>query len=91
EICAAGRPSVLVPLSIAQGHQLDNARMLEETGGARVLPSSDFSAERLAELVGELLADGARLSQMATAARSLAKPRAVQEIADRLEELGGRG
>lgn len=91
EICAAGRPSVLVPLSIAQGHQMDNARMLEEAGGARVLPSSDFSAERLAALIAELLADGERLSQMAAAARSLAKPRAVAEIADRLEELGGRG
>ncbi|HSK80633.1 MAG TPA: undecaprenyldiphospho-muramoylpentapeptide beta-N-acetylglucosaminyltransferase [Thermoanaerobaculia bacterium] len=91
EICAAGRPSVLVPLSIAQGHQIDNARMLEEAGGAQVLPSSDFSAERLAALVGDLLADGARLSSMAAGARSLAKPRAVAEIAGRLEEFGGRG
>lgn len=91
EICAAGRPSVLVPLSIAQGHQIDNARMLAEAGGAQVIPSSEFSAERLASLVGDLLADGAGLARMGAAARSLARPRAVAEIADRLEEAGGRG
>jgi UDP-N-acetylglucosamine--N-acetylmuramyl-(pentapeptide) pyrophosphoryl-undecaprenol N-acetylglucosamine transferase len=89
EICAAGRPSVLVPLSIAQGHQVDNARLLLAAGGAEMIRSDQFSAERLAEVVSGLLDGGARLAEMARSARSLARPRAVAEIADHLEELGG--
>jgi UDP-N-acetylglucosamine--N-acetylmuramyl-(pentapeptide) pyrophosphoryl-undecaprenol N-acetylglucosamine transferase len=91
EICAAGRPSVLVPLAIAEGHQMDNARLLADAGGAEVLPSDEFTGERLAGTVLGLLADGGRLGRMGRAARSLARPRAVADIADRLEEVGGRG
>src|SRR4028118_2159180 len=36
EICAAGRASLLVPLAIAQGHQVDNARVLADAGAAEM-------------------------------------------------------
>src|SRR5262245_16631717 len=91
EICAAGRPSVLVPLAIAKGHQVDNARLLAEAGGAEMIRSDHFTAERAAERLAALLADGGRLAAMGRAARALARPRAVPEIADRLAELGGIG
>ncbi len=91
EICAAGRASLLVPLAIAQAHQVDNARLLVEAGGAEMIRSDEFSAAKLAARLEELLAAGARdrLSAMGRAARSLARPRAVADIADRVEELGG--
>ncbi len=89
EICAAGRASLLVPLAIAQAHQVDNARLLVDAGGAEMIRSDEFSAEKLAVRLEELLADGARLAAMGRAARSLARPRAVADIADRVEELGG--
>ncbi|HEY0514924.1 MAG TPA: undecaprenyldiphospho-muramoylpentapeptide beta-N-acetylglucosaminyltransferase [Thermoanaerobaculia bacterium] len=88
EICAAGRASLLVPLAIAKGHQVDNARLLAEAGAADMIPSNELSAERLADRLGELLADGARLALMGRAARGLARPRAAADIADRVEELG---
>ena len=89
EICAAGRASLLVPLAIAQGHQVDNARLLADAGGAEMIRSDEFSAEKLAGRLEALLADRARLAAMGRAARSLARPRAVADIADRVEELGG--
>src|SRR3954471_7630701 len=89
EICAAGRPSVLVPLAIAKAHQMDNARLLVEAGGAVVIPSDQFSAERLAEQIAGLLSVGPALEAMGRAARSLARPRAAADIADHLEEIGG--
>lgn len=89
EICAAGRPSVLVPLAIAQGHQVDNARVLVAAGAAEMLTSDELDAEALAARLAELLADPERLAGMAEAARSLANPDAVAEIADRLEDLAG--
>ena len=87
EICAAGRPSLLLPLSIAQGHQVENARLLEQAGAAELLLSDQM--DRLADRLLELLQAPATLQRMAHAARSLAKPRAVTEIADRMESLGG--
>jgi UDP-N-acetylglucosamine--N-acetylmuramyl-(pentapeptide) pyrophosphoryl-undecaprenol N-acetylglucosamine transferase len=91
EICAAGRPSVLVPLGIAQGHQMDNARLLAEAGGAELIPPTQFSPEILAGRVAGLLADRPRLAAMARAARSLSRPRAAADIADHLAEIAGGG
>ncbi len=89
EICAAGRPSLLLPLVIAKAHQVDNARVLADAGAAELLTPEESPSERLADLAGGLLADGGRLAAMGRAARSLARPRAVASIADHLEVLGG--
>ncbi|HEX3553330.1 MAG TPA: undecaprenyldiphospho-muramoylpentapeptide beta-N-acetylglucosaminyltransferase [Thermoanaerobaculia bacterium] len=91
EICAAGRPSVLVPLAIAKAHQMDNARLVVDAGGAEVIPSDRFSADWLAERVAELLSDLPRLAAMGRAARSLARPRAAADIADHLAEIAELG
>jgi UDP-N-acetylglucosamine--N-acetylmuramyl-(pentapeptide) pyrophosphoryl-undecaprenol N-acetylglucosamine transferase len=89
EICAAGRASLLVPLAIAQGHQVDNARVLADAGAAEMVTSGELTPERLADRLLELLDDLPRLARMGQAARSLAHPRAVAEIADHIERLGG--
>lgn len=89
EICAAGRASLLVPLSIAQGHQVDNARALADSGAAEMILSGELTAETLAERLLALLGDLPRLARMGQAARQRAHPRAAADIADRLEELGG--
>lgn len=86
EICAAGRASVLLPLSIAQAHQVDNARLLAEAGAAEMLLADEL--DKLADRLLALLAAPATLQKMGRAARLLAKPRAVTEIADRMELLG---
>lgn len=91
EICAAGRPSLLVPLAIAQGHQVENARVLAAAGAAEIVAAEDLAAGRLAARLRALLGDGGRLRDMAQAARDLAHPAAVEEIADRIEDLGGVG
>lgn len=89
EICAAGRPSLLVPLTLAGGHQMTNARRLEARGAAEVLPP-DAGAEALAAVLVRLLSDRAGLEAMAGAARELSRPDAAGAIADRVEHLGGR-
>lgn len=89
EICAAGRPSVLVPLAIAQAHQVDNARVLVDVGAAEMVLSSELEPELLATRLAELLEAPERLIAMAEEARKLSHPHAVDEIADRIEELAG--
>jgi len=97
EIAAAGRPSVLVPISLALGHQEDNARALEAAGAARAVfeptGSSEVADRALATVLGDtlalLLGDRAELSRMAEAARALGRPGAAAKIADWLLELAG--
>jgi UDP-N-acetylglucosamine--N-acetylmuramyl-(pentapeptide) pyrophosphoryl-undecaprenol N-acetylglucosamine transferase len=89
ELCAAGRAALLVPLALAGGHQSGNALLLAEAGAAVVAPAG-AGPERLAEILGALLADPERLAAMGRAARGLAREDAAAAIADRVEALAGR-
>ena len=89
ELCAAGLPSLLVPLALAGGHQRDNALALAAAGGALVA-DEELTDEALAAQLGGLLigpdAAAARLA-MASAARGLARGDAAAAIVDRVEAL----
>jgi UDP-N-acetylglucosamine--N-acetylmuramyl-(pentapeptide) pyrophosphoryl-undecaprenol N-acetylglucosamine transferase len=89
EICAAGRASLLLPLAIAQGHQMGNAQLLAAAGAAEVISSAELTPDLLADRLAALLGDLPALARRGRAARSLARPRAVADIADRLEALAG--
>jgi UDP-N-acetylglucosamine--N-acetylmuramyl-(pentapeptide) pyrophosphoryl-undecaprenol N-acetylglucosamine transferase len=82
ELTAAGMPAVLVPYPHASaGHQLANARWMEEAGAAVIVDDSELDAERLRDEVTPLLDDPAALQRMAEASRSIAKPDAAERIA----------
>ena len=83
ELAALGRPAVLVPLPHALDQdQLANAKVLEAAGGAILLRQDAFTPERLAREIAALAADPARLSAMASAARSAGVPDAAERLAD---------
>lgn len=91
ELAAAGLPSVLVPLPGSPGdHQGFNARRLASAGAAVVLADADLDGGRLADVVGSLLADPARLEAMGHAALALARPDAADQVAQ-LAERHARG
>lgn len=90
ELAAAGRPSVLVPLPLAGGHQRDNAQMLERRGAALMLPQEELSGERLGSVLIGLMSEPERRQDMAERARRLARPDAAAIIVGRLLELAGR-
>lgn len=86
ELAVAGRPSVLVPLKIAtDDHQRLNARHLVEAGAAEMILEDDVTVERLASVVGDLLADPQGLAARAAAARAVAIPDAARRLADLVE------
>ena len=86
ELAAAGVPSILVPFPHAvDDHQTTNARFLSDAGAAVLLPQSELTAERLAELIAGF--DRKRLSQMAASARALGRPGATQAVARACMEL----
>lgn len=72
EITAAGRASLLVPLSLAEGHQEDNARALEQAGAARALLASELEPRSGAgpETAGRRV-DAARVSTLRAALEEL--------------------
>jgi UDP-N-acetylglucosamine--N-acetylmuramyl-(pentapeptide) pyrophosphoryl-undecaprenol N-acetylglucosamine transferase len=91
ELCAVGRPSILVPYPFAAGqHQLANARALEAAGASVALPQAEASPERLADELARLADDPSRRARMAERARSLGRPGAAARIALDLLELAGR-
>jgi UDP-N-acetylglucosamine--N-acetylmuramyl-(pentapeptide) pyrophosphoryl-undecaprenol N-acetylglucosamine transferase len=82
EIAAHGRPAVLIPYPYATAdHQTTNARYLERAGAALMIPDRELTGPRLAQEVGRLLADPGRLTGMARASASLARPDAARDIA----------
>jgi UDP-N-acetylglucosamine--N-acetylmuramyl-(pentapeptide) pyrophosphoryl-undecaprenol N-acetylglucosamine transferase len=86
EICAAGLPSVLIPLVVSTtSHQRDNARFMAQHGAAVHLPQEDLSAEGAYQLLKSM--DREALLEMAEKARALARPRAASRVADEIEGL----
>ena len=85
ELCAWGKPSILVPLpSAAADHQAYNARALAEVGAAIYLPEQDLTAYSLANQVGQLLADRSRLESVAARARVRGNPTAARDIVSKI-------
>jgi UDP-N-acetylglucosamine--N-acetylmuramyl-(pentapeptide) pyrophosphoryl-undecaprenol N-acetylglucosamine transferase len=83
ELAAAGCAALLVPYPHAvDDHQRRNADYLVRAGAALLLPETQLTASRLAELLSELLAARPRLVAMAQAARAAAWPNAAQAIAE---------
>jgi UDP-N-acetylglucosamine--N-acetylmuramyl-(pentapeptide) pyrophosphoryl-undecaprenol N-acetylglucosamine transferase len=88
EICAAGRPSILIPYPHATAdHQTLNARHLADAGAAVLIADSDLTAGLLKSTVDRLLADRGELERMGQAAAALARPRAAQDIAAQVLEV----
>lgn len=90
EMCAVGRPGLLVPYPFAAGdHQRVNAEALVRAGAARAVANKDATPERLAREIRELASDRTGLARMAEAARALGRPDAAETIARDLLSLAG--
>lgn len=89
ELSAAGMASILVPFPHAvDDHQSANARFLAERGAAILLPQTQLTPQRLAQLIAGL--DRKALLGMAEKARALGKPEAARTVALRCMQLAER-
>lgn len=85
ELTATGTPAVLVPGQFGStGHQTGNARYLTQAGAAVTLEESELGA--LAGLVERIVFSPGRLSEMQSASRRVARPRAALDIARAMTE-----
>lgn len=88
ELAAAGRASLLIPFPAAtDNHQIENARVMERAGGARVMEQRQLTPESLVEAIRSLVSRSEILMEMERGARSLARPDATARIADLIEAM----
>lgn len=87
ELCALGIASILVPYPYASGHQMANAKLLEEFGGCRIIEQEALSPILLYGEVKRLLRDRAGLERMRICARQLGRPRAASDLAEEVVKL----
>lgn len=81
ELCAAGKPALLVPFALAaDDHQRGNAEVMAHAGAAQMILEADLNPERLLNALRTLFANPARLREMAEKAQTLAHPDAARKI-----------
>jgi UDP-N-acetylglucosamine--N-acetylmuramyl-(pentapeptide) pyrophosphoryl-undecaprenol N-acetylglucosamine transferase len=93
ELCAIGRPSILIPYpAAADDHQARNAESLARAGAAIAIRQDVLDADRLGREITALLDEPERRHAMAAAARDRGRPDAAAAIVDDLVAwLGGPG
>jgi UDP-N-acetylglucosamine--N-acetylmuramyl-(pentapeptide) pyrophosphoryl-undecaprenol N-acetylglucosamine transferase len=90
ELCAVGRPSILIPYPFAMDdHQSVNAGQLAEEGAAWAFKEADLTADQLAAKVTELAQNPVLLEAAAAKALSLGRSDAASRLADLVDEVGG--
>src|SRR5260370_671849 len=84
------RPAILVALpgEIDQD-QFANAGVLSQAGGALRIAQAEFTPDRLASEISALAAEPARLTAMATAARTVGRLDAAERLADLIVKVAG--
>ncbi|MBT9330346.1 undecaprenyldiphospho-muramoylpentapeptide beta-N-acetylglucosaminyltransferase [Acidipila sp. 4G-K13] len=91
ELCAAGKPAVLVPFpQAADDHQRKNAEVMAGAGAAKMLIEADLTPSLLEATLRELLDNAAALAAMGERARSLAHPDAALRIAAMVAAMSRR-
>lgn len=81
ELAAAGLAAILVPYPYAiYDHQTANARFLSGQDAAVLIPQDKFTAEGLANLLGELASDRGRVLELSRNARQLAMTDATEQV-----------
>lgn len=88
EITLCGIPSILIPLaSAAEGHQLYNAKTLENKGAAIIIREEELAEQILLEKILTLFNDQSKLEKMSKAAKSLANEDSLKKIITLIDNI----
>ena len=91
EIGASGTPCILIPSpNVTNDHQMKNAKILADRGGAVLLPEAEATGQRLYDEVTALIADPQRTRQMSDTLRNLVVLDSAERICHIIEELAAK-
>lgn len=92
EIAAAGIPAIFVPLpTAADDHQNTNAKPYHECNGAELIPQNDFSPQKLADVIKDILSHPQKLKTYSDNMKKIAIIDADTKLADAVENICSRG
>ena len=88
ELAVLGKPSILIPYPFAtNNHQETNAQILVKLGGARMISQKELNGKMLSEILIKYIEDKSALKKMGVSAKKAARPDAVKDIVDLMEDL----
>ena len=88
ELCALGRPSVLIPSpNVTHNHQEYNAKSIADRGAAVMIPERDIHGNIVSDTVKSLIANKEKLMQMSKSAKQLAITDGTKRICDIVAKL----
>ena len=88
EIALVGKPAIFIPLpSNSANRQIDNARVLEKLGAAKIILNDSVNGVNLAENISDILADEKEMKKMGENARQIAKYDVEEKIYKEIKGL----
>lgn len=88
EISTLGKPSILVPLpNVSQNHQLYNAKVLADCGGAKIILNDELKAENLNRSIEYIVTDEEKKVQMGQMALSKSVSNVQEKIYKEIKKL----
>ncbi len=88
ELCACGIAAIFVPYPhAAANHQRKNAKFMEEKGAGLYIEDDDLSANKLLDLIMQLINNKKQLQDLQTASQNLAKLDGVNLIVEQINSL----
>lgn len=88
ELCALGRPAVLIPSpNVTHNHQEYNAKSIEDNGAAVMIPERDIKGNIVSDTVNNLIANREKLEEMSKNAKKLAIADGTKRICDIVAQL----
>jgi len=88
ELMSMGRPAILVPLAIAaDNHQMENARIVAEAGGAWIMEEAEFTPDNLQEKLDKMFSYMGGMRDGSDGMRSVAQLNAAEDLAELVIQL----
>ena len=88
EVSIVGKPAIFVPLpSRGANRQVDNARVLERLGAAKIILNNDLTEERLLKEIESVIYDKEKLEEMGQAATQIAPENVEEKIIIAIENM----
>lgn len=90
EISIAAKPAILIPLkTAAENHQYFNAKVLEDSGAAKIILEDDLTSDNLYLKINQIIDKAEVLQDMSEKARKLYIPNVNQKIYENIKEVVG--
>lgn len=81
ELTVSGKPAILIPLPTAiYNHQLRNAEVMAQAGGAVLLPQAELTGPSLARTITDILRESQRLQAMSQHSWNMRRSNAAETI-----------